>query len=577
MQNKVGVKVSEILELEFFKNAIVLCGEKGLDNYIAKVNVMEVPDIIDWVKPGEFLLTTAYSIKDDILKLNELIPVMKRIGVAGLGIKTKRYIEKLPQSVLDTANAHDLPVISIPLDLSFGDIISNILTSVVNRQMKVLVQIDEFNTRLKEIMLRGGELNEIALMIEGVVNAPVAIYEEIFKDYVCVAEDRYRTALNDIIESIFIKKTSKSRQGYGRNDIKEHEDIIDGVTIKRLMIPIYSDDISYGYVIIWDVNNNIPDATLVMIEAATSLIALNSSKKLSVYENENKHKIDFIEELLSSQETQQMRAVEKASYFDFNIGHIYGVLLVSIDKTYTEVAITPNNAKMLKQLNSKLISVVERLHRFYKGEMIYGNKSDRVIFLLGYDQSVDETCMKKNMLQVGEELLKFARLENIHNKISIGLGRTYGDYKDLYKSYREAQRSVHKIGLSKEDNKILHFDELGIYRILSNEEVQPEIQQFFIETLGNIVAYDREKDAELLETLKMYYACGCNLKRVSEEMYTHYNTVIYRIQRIKEIGNIDFSDPNVSLNVHIALKILDVINLDNIIIEKNEKESTWKR
>ena len=29
---------------------------------------------------------------------------------------------------------------------------------------------------------------------------------------------------------------------------------------------------------------------------------------------------------------QQMRAVEKASYFDFNIGNAYGVLLVSIDK-----------------------------------------------------------------------------------------------------------------------------------------------------------------------------------------------------------------------------------------------------
>ena len=97
---------------------------------------------------------------------------------------------------------------------------------------------------------------------------------------------------------------------------------------------------------------------------------------------------------MSNQETQQLRAVEKSSYFDFNIGNAYGVLLVSIDKAYTEVARTPNNTKMLKQLNSKLISVVERFHRFYKGEMIYGTKSDRVIFLLGYDQSVDETIIR---------------------------------------------------------------------------------------------------------------------------------------------------------------------------------------
>ena len=353
----------------------------------------------------------------------------------------------------------------------------------------------------------------------------------------------------------------------GISGIEVDEDIIKDTRTKRLMIPIYSDGISYGYVIIWDLYDRIPDSTLMMIEAATSLIALHSSKKLSVYENENKHKIDFIEELLSDSDVQKQRAVEKASYFDFNIHHNYGVLLVSLDKTYTEVVRTPNNTMMLKQLNSKLISVVERLHRFYKGEMIYGNKSDRVVFLIGFDNTHTPEKMKEAIIALGQDLLSFARMENIHNEITIGMGRVYGDYRELYKSYREAQRTIHRINLSSHNKAIMHFDELGIYRILSDQGISGEIQQFFIETLGPIVAYDREKDAELLETLRMYYACGCNLKKVSEEMYTHYNTVIYRIQRIKEIGNIDFSDPDVSLNVHIALKILDVINLDSIVID----------
>jgi len=142
------------------------------------------------------------------LKLNDLIPVMKKIGVAGLGIKTKRYIEDLPQSVLDTANAFDFPILSIPLDMSFGDIISNVLTMVVNRQMKLLIQIDEFNTRLKEIMLRGGELNEIAAMIQSVVKSPVAIYEEIFKDYVIVCDELERPTLKGIPQFLAISLIS---------------------------------------------------------------------------------------------------------------------------------------------------------------------------------------------------------------------------------------------------------------------------------------------------------------------------------------------------------------------------------
>jgi purine catabolism regulator len=574
MENKVGVRISEILSNDFFSKATVLCGHEGLDHFITKVNVMEVPDIINWVKPGEFLLTTAYSIRDDVLKLNELIPTMKEIGVAGIGLKMKRYIDQLPQSVIDTANAYRFPIIGIPLDMSFGDVISNVLTGVVNRQMKLLVGIDEFNTRLKEIMLRGGELSDIATMIAASAQAPVAIYDDIFKDFVCVAEEKLKGSLEDIMQNNFIDKTYKAKKSYLKNEMTIESDTLFEREISRVMIPINSDEISYGYVIIWDINNDIPDSTIMMIEAAASLIALNSSKKLSVYENENKHKIEFIEELLSNQELQQQRALEKVSYFDFNRGHVYGVVLVTIDKTFTEVARTPNNTKMLKQLNSKLISVVERLDRFYKGEMIYGTKSDRVIFLIGHDQTKDEDLMKSDLINVAGELLSLSRLENIHNKISIGIGRTYSDCKDLYKSYLEAQRAVQNISLRSESKKILHFDELGIYRILSNEVIQPEIQQFFIETLGPIVAYDREKDAELLETLRVYYKCNCNLKKVSEEMYTHYNTIIYRIQRIKDIGNIDFNNPDVSLNIHMALKILDVINLDHIIIEK---EPIWKR
>ena len=66
MRRNVGVKVKEIIEMEFLKEAQMLCGNGGLNNYITTVNVMEVPDIVNWVKPGEFLLTTAYSIKDDV-------------------------------------------------------------------------------------------------------------------------------------------------------------------------------------------------------------------------------------------------------------------------------------------------------------------------------------------------------------------------------------------------------------------------------------------------------------------------------------------------------------------------------
>ena len=61
---------------------------------------------------------------------------------------------------------------------------------------------------------------------------------------------------------------------------------------------------------------------------------------------------------------------------------------------------------------------------------------------------------------------------------------------------------------------------------------------------------------------KVWHAYGSEDKKVSEEMYTHYNTIIYRMQRIKEITELDLDDPNQRLNIQIALKILNILNVD---------------
>ncbi len=78
--------------------------------------------------------------------------------------------------------------------------------------------------------------------------------------------------------------------------------------------------------------------------------------------------------------------------------------------------------------------------------------------------------------------------------------------------------------------------------------------------LGDLLQYDRDRDSDLLGTLRTYLECGRNVKRVSEVMFTHYNTVIYRLQRIREIAGIDLDDADTMLNMHIAIKILEVLD-----------------
>ncbi len=128
MQKALKVRLRDILKIDLLAGAEVIAGESGMESVITSVNVMEVPDIVDWVRPGELLLTTAYSLADNVEAFNTLLPMLSERGVCGMGIKVKRYINELPDSVIQTANDLAFPIIKIPQGVSYGVLMKEIFS-----------------------------------------------------------------------------------------------------------------------------------------------------------------------------------------------------------------------------------------------------------------------------------------------------------------------------------------------------------------------------------------------------------------------------------------------------------------
>lgn len=564
MDNIIGIRVRDLIEMTVLKESHVLAGTGGLDKRVTKVNVMEVPDIVDWVRPGEFLLTTAYSIKDDIEVLNTLIPALSALGLAGMGIKTKRFVESLPDTVLATADAHNFPLIEIPFEISYSDIMMPVMSELLNRQSAIISQVNDFNRRITRVMLRGGSLQEIARAIHKSVGLPVAIVEPLFKNLVVSGPE--------VMKSVLIKR---SEQFMDKNKVQDspvteeepaegalHGTGKPGTPVNRVAIPISSDERHYGWVILWETEKTLNAMEISVIEASTSLIALDLLKKMSIYESANRHKVEFFDDLLSTETFRQQRALEHAVYMEFNQNLAYSVVVADFDSTSEVLKLTPNNANFIQTIGTKMVSIIERISRTHKGRVQFAQKSDRLIILFGQSKELSEDRVKEAVMKFAGEILHSAELEGMKELLSVGVGRQYKQLELLYKSKSEANRALANHRLCGEKGRPIHYDALGIYKLLSFEELEPELKSFFKEMLEPLATYDREKDTNLLETLKLYFDCGSNLKRVSEEMYTHYNTIIYRMQRIREISGLDLEDPSTRLNVQIALKIMDLIQTD---------------
>ncbi|MBM6384564.1 MAG: PucR family transcriptional regulator ligand-binding domain-containing protein [Paenibacillus sp.] len=84
---KAGFTCSDVLLIPDFKEAVVLAGASGMQRMINRVNVMEVPDVIDWVRPGEFLITSGFPFRDQPEAIADIIPQLVEKGVRRWGSK----------------------------------------------------------------------------------------------------------------------------------------------------------------------------------------------------------------------------------------------------------------------------------------------------------------------------------------------------------------------------------------------------------------------------------------------------------------------------------------------------------
>lgn len=102
--------------------------------------------------------------------------------------------------------------------------------------------------------------------------------------------------------------------------------------------------------------------------------------------------------------------------------------------------------------------------------------------------------------------------------------------------------------------RVLAFSDLGVYRLLVRLRETPELWTFYRETLSKLAEYDTRQGAELLKTLEAYFAHLGNLRATSEALHVHRNTLLYRLERIKEISGMDLDNSEEHFALWLALR-----------------------
>ena len=74
--------------------------------------------------------------------------------------------------------------------------------------------------------------------------------------------------------------------------------------------------------------------------------------------------------------------------------------------------------------------------------------------------------------------------------------------------------------------------------------------------LRRLAAHDREKDTQYCETLYHSLTCCHSLKKTSDALYTHRNTVLYRIRRLQENFAIPLEEPSQHADLLLGVSLI---------------------
>jgi len=280
-----GLPVRDLLDVASLRGSSVLAGAAGLDRVVRRLNVMEVPDILPWVKPHELLLTTGFPLRhagapadptspSGIAALVQLVCDLNARGLAAVGIKLGRYLEEIPQPVLAAADSLGFPVLRLPEGVAFDEVISDVFTALLDRQARTVRRTDEVHRALAAIVLAGGDLPQIADEVGRLLDAAVLI---------CTPDGRVQ-AHGGMTEA---QRRFAALPLYDQTGRFRIEQISSGSTAapwsgELVSVPIVAGGVDHGRIVAYRAPGALPPPGKQALERAATVAALAIVKQLAV-------------------------------------------------------------------------------------------------------------------------------------------------------------------------------------------------------------------------------------------------------------------------------------------------------
>ncbi len=405
------------------------------------------------------------------------------------------------------------------------------------------------HNRLTNMVLKGCTIHDIVMEISSLMGKPIIVYDSFLNI------KAYSMHLDNCAGHYMLNRSTIS-------DKLTHADPWDyteeNIGSAMLMNPIVVGQDILGWMGI--VGETLPyrEMDKITAERGRTILALEFLKQNEIQETEQRLKGDFWENLLADQNRDYVKKCAENYGYDFSKNYCITVMELRTKESNVDMEQALTTEYFFKRKNA--FSIISRTVPCHFPGSITINKGNRVIFILELPENGNSKSIKESIGHALEAVVSEVSAYCSHFEIHTGVGRRFADLFKLKPSYADAMHALRILGKLGTKSRILFFDELEVKKFLFSNDPS-ELREFACRTLNGLINYQNSSREEFLDTLRHYIQSNGNWSLTRNRLHIHGNTLNYRLNRIKEILQLDLDDYSDRLKIQISFEIMDLLDV----------------
>jgi sugar diacid utilization regulator len=246
---------------------------------------------------------------------------------------------------------------------------------------------------------------------------------------------------------------------------------------------------------------------LMALEHGATILAMELARVRSLAESELRIRRDLVDELLTG--TDEESALTRATALGYDLQRPHRVLVVE--------------GRGRTRDNDSFFQAVRHAAREEPAGTLLVARGAQVVLLA--DCEADWGSLRASVLR-----------ELGGGRARIGVGERCERVAGFPRSYQQARLAMRLLAVADWGDRVVRFDDLGVYRLLAGIEDLGEVDRFVQRWIGELLAYDQQRGADLVRTLWHYLDRGGSYEATSAALIVHRSTLKYRLQRIRHFN-----------------------------------------